>query len=56
MAVPTQPPTYTTRSWRDEVLRADPDWQYESRHPVVFRFGGGAIEKRDPGDGSGIYE
>lgn len=34
-------PTTTTRSWRQLVLDADPDFLRESLRPVVYEFAGG---------------
>lgn len=34
----TSPPSTTTRSWRQMVQDADPDYQQESRRPIVYEF------------------
>ncbi len=45
--------TFTTKSFRDLVLAADPDWQFESRFPVVWLWPP-PHERRDNPDG-GAY-
>ena len=41
--------TFTVKSFRDLVLAADPDWHFESLHPLVYLWPEGN-ERRD-GDG-----
>lgn len=43
-----------TLSWRDQCRRADPDFDEESRRPVVYRFPK-SKEKREDTANSGAY-
>lgn len=47
-------PRFTTYNWRDLVLKADPDFEFEGRHPLVYLWDRGN-ERRDPGDDGGPY-
>lgn len=51
MAQAGDPPRFTVHSWRDLVLQADPDFHFESKHPIVYRWPKGN-ERRD---GEGPY-
>ncbi len=42
-------PSFTVYNWRDLVLKADPDFDFESRHPKVYLWPN-SNERRD-GDG-----
>lgn len=48
-------PKTTTISFRTLVLRVDPDYNFESNHPIVYRFPGKTGLKRDKGADAGIY-
>ncbi len=43
-------PASTTRSWRQRVIEADPDYVRKSLRPVVYEFGDGRkfTQKPDP--------
>lgn len=50
----TRVPRYTSWTIREACLKVDPDFIYESQHPVVYRFSRGHY-KRDKGQYAGIY-
>lgn len=43
----TLPPT-TTRSWRQKVMDADPNWLKESLRPIVYEFSNGRKFEQKP--------
>jgi|TARA_Y100000034_G_scaffold126102_1_gene176834 hypothetical protein len=54
MPIPDTNPPGTTRSWEAMVREADPDYQKERLHPIVYFFGGNRTF-RDKGEDSAIY-